>query len=386
VKILHVVTLVSPDGAYGGPLRVALNQAVELRRRGHEVHVAAGWRGEGRAPELLDGTPAHLFPIQHVARSRGHSGMVSLGLFRWLVANVKHFDVVHVHAGRDLISTASMAITRIRGRSYVVQTHGMVAVDERLMARLMDSLFSRRLLRAACTRFVLTKGEASDLHSVLGSGVNTERLINGVPPPSLKMEPTRVREVLYCARLHKRKRPLAFVDIARELNRRGISASYAIVGPDEGELSAVLERIRQCGLAEIVRYEGALDYGEVLNRMSRAGVYVLPSVDEPFAMSLLEALSLGIPSLCTSSCGIADILREEKAAMVTGESVVEMADGLQKILEEETLRSELSMNARRAVVDVFSMAAVGEQLERAYLDLADRQSNINGISKPEQVE
>jgi hypothetical protein len=32
------------------------------------------------------------------------------------------------------------------------------------------------------------------------------------------------------------------------------------------------------------------------------------------------------------------------------------------------------------------MAAVGEQLERAYLDLADRQSNINGISKPEQVE
>jgi glycosyltransferase involved in cell wall biosynthesis len=86
-------------------------------------------------------------------------------------------------------------------------------------------------------------------------------------------------------------------------------------------------------------------------------------------MSLLEALSLGMPSLCTSSCGIADILREEKAAMVTGESVVEMADGLQKILEEETLRSELSMNAARAVVDVFSMAAVGEQLERVYRDI-----------------
>ena len=311
--------------------------------------------------------------------------MVSLGLFRWLVANVKHFDVVHVHAGRDLISTASMAVTRLRRQSYVVQTHGMVTPDERLMARLMDSLFSRRLLRAARRRFVLTRNEASDLHSVLGARVDTERLINGVPMPSRATEQTRGHEVLYCARLHKRKRPVAFVEMAGELTRRGIAASYAIVGPDDGELTAVLDNIRAHGLSDIVQYEGALDYGEVLNRMSRAGIYVLPSVDEPFAMSLLEALSLGLPSLCTSSCGIADILRERKAAIVTGESVAEMTDGLQQILDDETLRSELSINGRRTVVEVFSMAAVGDQLERVYLDISNQQSHFDNTSEPKQV-
>src|SRR5829696_3823770 len=101
VKILHVVTLVSPDGAYGGPLRVALNQSAELRRRGHEVHIAAGWRGDMRKPEALDDTAAQLFPIQHVVGSWGHSRKGSVGLFRWLAANVTHFDVVHIHAGRD---------------------------------------------------------------------------------------------------------------------------------------------------------------------------------------------------------------------------------------------------------------------------------------------
>jgi glycosyltransferase involved in cell wall biosynthesis len=336
-------------------------------------------------PELLDDTPAQLFQIQHIVRSRGHSGMVSVGLFGWLAANVAHFDVVHIHAGRDLISTASMAITRLRGRSYVVQTHGMVTPDQRLIARLMDSIFTRRLLRAASKRFVLTQTESRDLQAVLGHRVDTERLINGVTTSSLKVEPTTGCEVLYCARLHKRKRPVAFVEMAEELMRRGITASYAIVGPDEGELKAVLRSIRELGLSEIVRYEGALDYGDVLKRMSRAGVYVLPSVDEPFAMSLLEALSLGLPSLCTDSCGIADLLRERKAAMVTGESVSEMADGLQQILEEEGLRSELSVNGRKAVAEVFSMAAVGDRLERAYLDVLGRKSRLNEISKPEQI-
>jgi glycosyltransferase involved in cell wall biosynthesis len=153
------------------------------------------------------------------------------------------------------------------------------------------------------------------------------------------------------------------VEVAAELTRRGIRATYALVGPDEGELTAVLSTIEERNLQDIVHYDGALDYDEVLERMSRATVYILPSVDEPFGMSLLEALSLGIPSICTSSCGLAGILREQRAALVTGESVVEMADGVQKILRDESLNRELSLNGKRAVADLFSMKAVGDQLE-----------------------
>jgi glycosyltransferase involved in cell wall biosynthesis len=378
VKILHLVTLVSPDGAYGGPLRVALNQAVELRRRGHEVYIAAGWRGDGKKPESLDGTPAYLFPIQHLVRSRGHSGMVSVGLFQWLAANVNYFDVVHIHAGRDLISTASMAITRLRGRSYVVQTHGMVALDGRALSRVMDLLFTRRLLRAASTRLVLTQGESSDLKAVLGSQTTTESLMNGVPGTIPRTKPRKDREVLFCARLQKRKRPVAFVEVANLLTQRGVPATYALVGPDGGERSAVLDSIHKHKLGQAVQYEGALDYGEVLDRMSQTGVYILPSVDEPFPMSLLEALSLGVPSLCTSSCGVADLLRERKAAIVTGESISEMADGLQKVLDDHDLRSELSANGRKAVAEVFSMAAVGDQLERVYRDICSSPSDSDG--------
>jgi hypothetical protein len=63
VKILHLVTLISTDGAFGGPTRVALNQAAELRRRDQDVQVAAGSRRDKSPPQSISGVPLHLFPI-----------------------------------------------------------------------------------------------------------------------------------------------------------------------------------------------------------------------------------------------------------------------------------------------------------------------------------
>jgi glycosyltransferase involved in cell wall biosynthesis len=119
-------------------------------------------------------------------------------------------------------------------------------------------------------------------------------------------------------------------------------------------------------LEEIVRYEGAVDYHAVLARMRRADVYVLPSVHEPFPMSLLEALALGLPSVCTDTCDIAAPLRDHGAAIVTDGSGTALADAVQAILTDDGLRSELSRNARTAVAELFSMDAVANRLERTY--------------------
>jgi glycosyltransferase involved in cell wall biosynthesis len=236
----------------------------------------------------------------------------------------------------------------------------------------MDLLFTRRLLQGASRRFVLTRQEGDDLRAILGPGAATERLMNGVPKASQRAHPSEKKEVLFCARLHTRKRPVSFVEVADELTRRGLGATFSLVGPDEGELAAVLKAIREHRLEQVVRYDGALNYGEVLDRMRRASVYLLPAVDEPFPMSLLEALSVGLPSVCTTSCGVADMLRKRKAAMVSDESVEGMANAVQQVLDDELLRDALMVNAEKAVAEVFSMEAVINQLEKAYVDVMNR--------------
>jgi glycosyltransferase involved in cell wall biosynthesis len=370
LRILHLATLVSPDGAYGGPLRVAVNQVAELRRLGHQVDLAAGWRGQGEPPRMLAGVPCFLFPVRSVVPGKRFSGLISFGLAWWLAKNLHNYDVVHIHAGRDLISLASMALARFSGRPYVTQTHGMVQPDLRLTTRLVDAAAARRLLRGARRRFVLTEVETAGLVEVLGPTVQLERLVNGVPEAEVRDVRAQGRSVLFCARLHPRKRALAFVQVAEELRARGVHADFALVGPDEGELGTIRDWIREHRLDELVRYEGALDYEEVLTRMSQADVYLLPSVDEPFPMTLLEALSLGVPSICTDTCGIAEVLRERHAALITDGSVGAMADAVCRILTDSDLSRRLSEAARRVVREVFSMQAVGQQLASAYAEVA----------------
>lgn len=77
MRILSVVTLVSPDGAFGGPVRVALNQATALRELGHDVTLAAGGRGFDEPPTELDGVPVRLFPARTVVPGIGFAGLSS---------------------------------------------------------------------------------------------------------------------------------------------------------------------------------------------------------------------------------------------------------------------------------------------------------------------
>jgi glycosyltransferase involved in cell wall biosynthesis len=379
MRILHVVTLVSPDGAFGGPLRVAMNQANELQRRGHEVHIASGWNGVSRPPQQMDRVPAHLFPVRQAVPTKGFTGIFSPKLARWLWTSIGFYDVVHIHAGRDLISTTALLIAHRQSIPYVTQTHGMIPTDMRAIARIVDALSTRRLLRGAAHRFVLTDHERQDLGRVLGNEAKVEWLPNGVPEQPERA--TRIvnspPEVLYVARLHHRKRPTTFVEMAYVLTKRNVHARYAVVGPDEGALSSLQRRIVELGLEDRLSYEGALPYEQVLDRMSRADVYVLPSVDEPFPMSLLEALSLGIPSVCTDSCGIASILRMNEAAVISSPSPQALADAVHRLLIDSESRQHYGQAGRRAAADIFSISAVGSLLESCYMTAAQGRGKMS---------
>jgi glycosyltransferase involved in cell wall biosynthesis len=240
----------------------------------------------------------------------------------------------------------------------------MVGVDRRLRSRIWDAVAGRKALLSANRIFFLSPREKSELVAAMGEATSLEHLVNGVPIQSSLVEPAAV-DVLYCARIHERKRPLAFVEAAKQVIGRGYQdVSFSIVGPDEGDLPAVLEAIRETNGR--VRYEGSLDYDKTAARMAAATAYVLPSVDDFFPMSLLEALSLGVPSVCTEGCGVAAELHRRQAAIVTDGSVADLADAMEAVIVDPLLRARLRENGRRAIGEVYGIEAVANQLERAY--------------------
>ena len=87
------------------------------------------------------------------------------------------------------------------------------------------------------------------------------------------MEAPGPPEVLFAARMHPRKRPIAFVEMAKALLDAGVNARFTLVGPDEGEGPALRAALKG---DPRISWEGALAPAAIPRRMAAASVYVLP--------------------------------------------------------------------------------------------------------------
>ena len=146
-----IATVVTPDNAYGGPIRVALNQLSELKSRGHTVTLAAGALGftPGQLPEEYCGVPVRLFPVHRVVPRAGFAGLHAMGMNSWIKREAETFDVVHVHLARDMITlTAARRVLRARLPLFL-QTHGMIAPSRHPLAGPLDGLITTRLLKSS---------------------------------------------------------------------------------------------------------------------------------------------------------------------------------------------------------------------------------------------
>jgi glycosyltransferase involved in cell wall biosynthesis len=370
MRILHVVTLVDDQASYGGALTIAVNQCIELRRRGHDARIVGGWRGAGQAPTQLEGVPVHLFRVRPVAPGLHFSGLFSPALLRWVRDHATSFDVAHLHLARDLVPLSVAAVLRRAQVPYLVQTHGALGPDPRPTARALDRALTRTTLLSARRTFVLTPEERDAVARVAGSAEGISLLRNGIVlpdrvPATVSGGPT---DVLFLGRLQPGRRVLAFAAAAERLVADGVDATFAVVGPDGGDLKALRRFIAaRPALRGKLRYEGVLAHDRAVERLRRADLFVLPSIDDQaYPMSLLEAMAAGVPSICTTMCGLAGTLAREGAAIVANPTDDALYGAMRRLLTDRPGRARLSARAAATAASVFSMTAVAEVLEQEY--------------------
>lgn len=368
MKIAHVVTLVSVDGAFGGPVSVARGQCVELARRGHQVTLFAGW--DGKADYRIPGVDVRFHRVRRVLPAPGFSGLLAPGLISEFRRVAPTFDVAHVHLARDLITLSAAEIAAVKASRLVTQTHGMVMPDRRTVGRLTDLLSTRRVLAKVDVVTVLTEIERAGLEEVARGPIRTELLPNGIAlGDQLRADRPRgdhVPLVLFCARLHPRKRVLAFARMAKILLAGGIEARFAVAGPDEGDLAGLRAFLGSNDIADRVEYLGALPPHEVRPALAAADVYVLPSEREPFPMTLLEAMAEGTPAVITDGCMIAPKLAAAGGPIVTDGTPEGLARAVREILGSKDAAARIGDHSRALIESDFSISAVVDQLEQIY--------------------
>lgn len=369
MRVLMSVTYISADGSFGGPVSVALNQAIGLAEAGHEVTLLAGWDGTAapRAPGvnlvLLRSRPLPRagFIVTHTPRLR-----------RWLRQNLVRFDLVHVHSGRHVFDVSVARAARRSGVPTILQPHGMIMPSRRLIIRAIDKVAILPMLQSASAVLALTDAEEADLRRLVpGSPVG--RIRNGIRPGAVRGHERR-EEVLFLARLHPRKRVLAFAEAARLVHASCPGVSFRIVGPDEGDLPR-LRAFMSANPEVPIHYEGTVAPGEATARLSTAAVFVLPSRGEVFPVTVLEAMSVGTPTILTEDCGIASELAQHRGALVSDGSSQDLADKIRFLLENPATRAALSHDAVLTVERFYSVASVVRTLVATY----ERATRIRGV-------
>ncbi len=383
MKILHVVTLHTPDHAFGGPTRVALNLSGVQRAAGDDARIMALGDGfEGPLPPLVEGVPAHLYQARHLLPRFEVSGITSGPLLLAARRMMRGADIVHVHLMRDLVTLPAALLALASGTPLVVQTHGMVDPTENRVAQLTDLLGVRRVLRRADAVLHLTEAERVDVNAVAAPVplTRTVRLVNGVRPQERKpgRDPGRPPTVLFLARIQERKRPQDFVAAMPAVLAEHPDARFVLAGPDTGALPGTLRLARELGVLDSLDHVGPLGHEEVLEAGRQADVYVLPSIEEPLGVSVLEAMSVGTPVVITRTCGLGPDVARAGAGRVIDSRVGEDGANAHKVaravleLLEPKANAEAGQAAWELIGEDFTIDVVTRTLRRTYEDVVRR--------------
>ena len=154
------------------------------------------------------------------------------------------------------------------------------------------------------------------------------------------------------------------------LKDRGVRAKFLIVGApyrgNESHLEALHEIVREKGLGEDVVFTGELE--NPLPAYAAMNILVLPSAQpEPFGGVVIEGMCMELPVIATNIGGSTEQVADgETGFLVPPSNPAALADKLEILLADETMRKRFGTAAKRRIVEHFPLVGMVAKIERLY--------------------
>ena len=361
MKILHVVHSLEPGGMENG----LVNMARALTPRGFEFHVAC-LEQRGAFAERLP-LPESTFVL---GKKSGFSAGAAWNLGR-AISKLRP-DIVHSHNLGPLIYSGLATLGGLR-IPLIQGEHSQFTREELSPRRLRQR---RGLYRACRAIHTVSEGTRAELLSLGFPAQKITTITNGVDTthfaPS-EREPARTALGLspdaQCFGIVGRFGPYkqhhqlieAFETMAAQFPRAhllvaGGGGCEEVVVKDRARASSVRERIHLLGFQADPRLcYHALD------------LLVIPSTNEGLSNAALEAMACGVPALVRTGCGHEQIITPELDGWISDlHSAENLAEELARILSSPSRLVDFGTNARKKVVEQFSLHSMTDAYEHLY--------------------
>ena len=245
----------------------------------------------------------------------------------------------------------SMVSQSIESLAWVYMTYCMKPLDKVLVAS--DDIYKR-----------LSENTNKEVEKVpLGVNLNLFRSQRDHNNVSVGGRPV----ILYVGRLSQEKDLSVLFEAFRLLNRQG-AYQLRIVG--DGPLRAKTEKFART--TPHVVYEGLIPYGKRLaETYATADILALPSRNETFGLTVLEALASGIPVVAINQGGPSNLLHPGVGTLAAPGNSVDFAEKLASVLADTTMRHR----CRTYVEQHFSW-------DKTFVKLLDIYENLQRSTRP----
>ncbi|GAA4892097.1 glycogen synthase [Flaviramulus aquimarinus] len=134
----------------------------------------------------------------------------------------------------------------------------------------------------------------------------------------------------------------------------------------------------------VIWIDKMLSKKEIIQLYSHADVFCCPSIYEPFGIINIEAMACNTAVVASAVGGIKEVvvhgetgllipLEQQKEApfepVDSDKFARDLADGINKVINDDTLRKTMAKNGRKRVEDYFDWIAIAKQVEALYKSL-----------------
>lgn len=162
-------------------------------------------------------------------------------------------------------------------------------------------------------------------------------------------KPFKEKMVLFLGRITFQKGPDYFVRAARKVIDVNPNVRFVMVGTGD-MYTRMIEMAADMGLGRFFHYTGFLNREQIRNVFAMSDLYVIPSVSEPFGITVLEAMQYGVPVIVSKQSGVSEIIQH--CIKVDFWDVDALADSILHLVDNEEEHNRLREGGKGEVTGI----------------------------------
>lgn len=357
----------------GGAEVLAAQIARRLSDRYHFVFACLDELGSFGEQLRQDG-----FAVEVIGREPGIDWRCGLRLGTFLKQN--RAAVVHAHQYTPFFQSLLSRLS-YRRPPIVFTEHGRHYPDHRSTKRVV---FNRSLLRrddrligvgqSVCDALIQNEGLPAKRVELIYNGIDLQAYRqahnNAVWRSEVRQELGLTEDefiVLQVARLNPLKDHQTALRAIARLKQQGVRARLALAG--DGETRPALERfVQDHGLTSRVLFLGARR--DVPRLMAAADVFLLSSISEGIPLTLIEAMTTGLPVVSTNVGGTAEVVVDgETGLLAKAQDDESLAQHIRFLHDDVWQRRTMGQAGAARAAQLFSLDRMLDQYTQVYNEL-----------------